>query len=223
MLHVTLQRGYNHNLHPRLKLLNLWVVLHQQVITVGQKKTLWIRRYGGTDAMSSQKYFFFSLSFENAENIINAFVTSKLDHCNSLLSGCANSSLRTLQLCKTLLHVHSLETGRTQHISPVPASLHWFPVSSCLEFKIQLIAYKERSVRSDRTRATVWFFAAGVRCLSKPRVEVSGEPLRMRRHFWWGSFAQKKASFWRDHPVDRIPFFSPICKILCFVFASQQR
>lgn len=141
------------------------------------------------------KILFFSLSFENAENIINAFVTSKLDHCNSLLSGCANSSLRTVQLCKTLLHVHSLETGRTQHISPVPASLHWFPVSSCLEFKIQLIAYNERSVRSDRTRATVWFFAAGVRACQN-RVWKSVESLcgwgaisneahlhRRRRHF----------------------------------------
>lgn len=129
-----------------------------------------------------RKNTFLSLSFENAENIINAFVTSKLDSCNSLLSGGPNSSLRTLQLCKTLLHVYSLETGRTQHISPVPTSLHWFPVSSCLEFKIQLIAYKERSVRSDCTRATVWFLQLAFMFV-KTRVEVSGEPLRMRHHF----------------------------------------
>lgn len=72
------------------------------------------------------KILFFSSSFENAENIINAFVTSKLDYCNSLLSGCPNSSLRTLQLCKKLLHVYSLETGRTQRISPVPTSFFAF-------------------------------------------------------------------------------------------------
>lgn len=150
----------------------------------------WSKKLWGYDATVAQmqcrrKNTFLSLSFENAENIINAFVTSKLDYCNSLLSGGPNSSLRTLQLCKTQLHVYSLETGRTQHISPVPTSLHWFPVSSCLEFKIQLIAYKERSVRLWLHQSYRLVFAAGVHvcqtaCGSQWRAPADEAPFLMR-------------------------------------------
>ncbi|CAJ1086723.1 RNA-directed DNA polymerase from mobile element jockey [Xyrichtys novacula] len=38
------------------------------------------------------------LSQSDAEKLVHAFVTSRLDYCNSLLSGCSSTSLRTLQL-----------------------------------------------------------------------------------------------------------------------------
>ena len=38
------------------------------------------------------------LSSHNAEKLVHAFVTSRLDCCNALLSGCANSTLKGLQL-----------------------------------------------------------------------------------------------------------------------------
>ena len=45
------------------------------------------------------------LSLHNAEILVHAFVTSRLDYCNALLFGCANSTLKGLQL------VFSLEQG----------------------------------------------------------------------------------------------------------------
>uniref|UniRef100_A0A3P9JH97 Uncharacterized protein n=1 Tax=Oryzias latipes TaxID=8090 RepID=A0A3P9JH97_ORYLA len=38
------------------------------------------------------------LSKSDAEKLIHAFVTSRLDYCNSLLAACPKSSLRSLQL-----------------------------------------------------------------------------------------------------------------------------
>ncbi|KAI3367040.1 hypothetical protein L3Q82_009670 [Scortum barcoo] len=38
------------------------------------------------------------LSQSDAEKLVHAFVSSRLDYCNSLLSGCPNKSLKTLQL-----------------------------------------------------------------------------------------------------------------------------
>ena len=36
------------------------------------------------------------LSQSDAEKLVHAFVTSRLDYCNSLLSGCPNNSLKNL-------------------------------------------------------------------------------------------------------------------------------
>ena len=38
------------------------------------------------------------LSFEDAEKLIHAFVTSRLDYCNALFSGCSNACIKNLQL-----------------------------------------------------------------------------------------------------------------------------
>lgn len=82
------------------------------------------------------------LSFKDAEKIIHAFVTSRLDYCNSVLAGCPNSSLRTLQLIQNSAARLLTGTRRRQHITPILASLHWLPVKFRIEFKILVLTYK---------------------------------------------------------------------------------
>src|SRR4029434_5367704 len=38
------------------------------------------------------------LSLQDAEKLIHAFITSRLDYCNALLSGCSINSIKSLQL-----------------------------------------------------------------------------------------------------------------------------
>ena len=82
------------------------------------------------------------LSKQDAEKIIHAFVTSRLDYCNSILSGCPNRSIKTLQLVQNAAARVLTKTKKRDHISPVLASLHWLPVKSRIEFKILLLTYK---------------------------------------------------------------------------------
>uniref|UniRef100_A0A8D0CS33 Reverse transcriptase domain-containing protein n=3 Tax=Sander lucioperca TaxID=283035 RepID=A0A8D0CS33_SANLU len=82
------------------------------------------------------------LSQNDAEKLVHAFVTSRLDYCNSLLSGCSNKSLKTLQLIQNAAARVLTRTNKRDHISPVLASLHWLPVKSRIEFKILLLTYK---------------------------------------------------------------------------------
>uniref|UniRef100_A0A669EKP4 Reverse transcriptase domain-containing protein n=1 Tax=Oreochromis niloticus TaxID=8128 RepID=A0A669EKP4_ORENI len=82
------------------------------------------------------------LSQSDAEKLVHAFITSRLDYCNSLLSGSPKNSLRSLQLIQNAAARVLTGTRKREHISPVLASLHWLPVKSRIEFKILLLTYK---------------------------------------------------------------------------------
>ena len=60
----------------------------------------------------------------------------------SLLSGCSNKSLKTLQLVQNAVASILTRTRKRDHISPILASLHWLPIKSRIEFKILLLTYK---------------------------------------------------------------------------------
>ena len=82
------------------------------------------------------------LSQGDAEKLIHAFVSSRLDYCNALLAGCPKSSLNSLQLIQNAAARVLTGIRKRDHISPVLASLHWLPVKFRIEFKILLLAYK---------------------------------------------------------------------------------
>ena len=82
------------------------------------------------------------LSQSDAEKLVHAFVTSRLDYCNSLLSGCPAKSLNSLQLVQNAAARVLTGARRGDHITPSLASLHWLPVKYRIEFKILLLTYK---------------------------------------------------------------------------------
>ena len=61
------------------------------------------------------------MSSKGADKWLHAFVTSRLDCCNSKLSGSSSKSLNRAACVLT-------RTRKRDHISPVLASVHWFLV-----------------------------------------------------------------------------------------------
>ena len=73
---------------------------------------------------------------------IHAFVTSRLDYCNALLSGYPDTALNKLQLVLNTATRILTRTPTFYHITPVLASLHWLPVKARADFKVLLLTYK---------------------------------------------------------------------------------
>ena len=82
------------------------------------------------------------LNSECTKILVNAFVTSRLDFCNSLLYGLPNNQLHKLQRVQNAAARLICNVGRFDHITPSLYRLHWLPINYRIKFKILLFVYK---------------------------------------------------------------------------------
>ena len=82
------------------------------------------------------------LDTDTAAQLIHAFVTSKLDYCNSILFGLSNKSLSRLKkIQNTAVRIITMCNIRS-NITPHLKSLHWLPVHLRIHYKIILLTFK---------------------------------------------------------------------------------
>ena len=82
------------------------------------------------------------LDRNSTEILIHAFVSSKLDNCNSLLYGLPDYQIRKLLLIQnTAARIVTL-TRQYDHITSTLLDLHWLPVHSRIVCKLLLLVYK---------------------------------------------------------------------------------
>ena len=72
------------------------------------------------------------LSQYAAEQLVHAFITSKLDYCNALLCGLPSLLTQKLQRIQNAATRIITRTSRSAHITPVLFALHWLPVRQVL-------------------------------------------------------------------------------------------
>ncbi len=63
------------------------------------------------------------LPVSDAEKLVHAFMTSRLDYCNALLAGCPASSINKLVQNATSRVL--TRSRKYDHINPILQSLHW--------------------------------------------------------------------------------------------------
>ena len=82
------------------------------------------------------------LDKKHVETLVHAYITSKLDNCNSLLYNLPEYLINKLQRIQNMAARLVTLTRKTTHITPVLYNLHWLPVSQRIKFKILLLTYK---------------------------------------------------------------------------------
>ena len=82
------------------------------------------------------------LSTQTTEILIHAFVTSKLDHCNSLLYNVPKNVIKKLQSVQNASAILITRSREYHHFTPIPLDLHWLPFSERVKFKILLLTFK---------------------------------------------------------------------------------
>ena len=82
------------------------------------------------------------ISFCHCETLIHAFVTSKIDHYNILISGLKQGQVRKLQYVQNSAARLLTGTRKQEHITPVLRDLHCLLVHERIHFKIALMTFK---------------------------------------------------------------------------------
>ena len=82
------------------------------------------------------------LSYDTCKTLIHAFVTARIDYCNSLLYGQPKCILKRLQSvlnsAARLIHL----TSRYERVTPLLIQLQWLPIEQRITFKIAVITFK---------------------------------------------------------------------------------
>ena len=79
---------------------------------------------------------------QTTEILIHAFITFKLDHCNSLPYNVHKYIIKKLQSVQNAAARVITRSRKRDHIAPILLDLHWLPVSERIKFKILLLTFK---------------------------------------------------------------------------------
>ena len=82
------------------------------------------------------------LDSHSTEPLIHAFISSRIDNCNSLYSALPVAEIEKLQRVQNAAARLLTGSKRTEHITPTLRNLHWLPVEQRIKFKTALLVYK---------------------------------------------------------------------------------
>ena len=82
------------------------------------------------------------LTLDQTKTVIHAYVTSKIDSNNALLSGLPTCLLHKLQLVQNAAARVVTRNKKGDHVTPLLIELHWLPVDKRILYKIMLTCFK---------------------------------------------------------------------------------
>ena len=142
-----------------------------------------------------------SLTFSAAETLIHAFITSRLDYCNSILYGSSSKVLNKLQYIQNSVARLLTHTRSRDHITPVLQNLHWLPITHRIQFKIILLTFKALHNQAPSYLSDLLHHHTPSRNLRSSEDNLLS-PSTKSKHRTWGdrAFSIAAPSLWNSLP-----------------------
>ena len=142
-----------------------------------------------------------SLTDEATIQLVHAFVSSRIDYCNSLLYGIPEYAIKKLQRVQNLAARVVTRSSKYSSITPTLKKLHWLPVKYRIIFKVVLLTFKALHGLAPNYLRTLLQSYIPSRSLRSETGNLLIMP-KARRKLGCQSFAVAAPKLWNDLPVN---------------------
>ena len=142
------------------------------------------------------------LSQDTCEILVHAFISSKLDHCNSLLHGLPKYLLARLQAVQNAAARVVTLTPKHDHMTPILINLHWLPVEFRITFKVLLLLYKALHGLAPSYISDLLNFKTYSRSLRSSCKEYLAVPRSRLKTYGDRAFSISGPKLWNDLPLE---------------------
>ena len=131
-----------------------------------------------------------------------SLVLSKLDYCNSLLSGSPQYLIQLFQKVQNTAARITLRAPRVEHTSPLLRSLHWLPVQKRIKQEVCSICYTTLTGASPKYMSERVNVYTPSRCLRSSDSRTLTNPCVRTKTCGQHSFAYQGPATWNDLKFD---------------------
>ena len=140
------------------------------------------------------------LDQSTSERLVHAFVTTRLDHCNSLLYGLPQREIEKLQHVQNTAARIVTRSNKRKHITPILKELHWLPIQSRIKFKLGLITFKAVNNLAPSYIRDLLKIHKPSRCLRSASKNLLEEPRTITKTYGDRTFRKAGSVVWNSLP-----------------------